>query len=74
MTIEWFLNLKIRKYGMEVTSEKLEILRKRNCGKGKHRIRENKFGVCWCVLCGLLTSTVNAVPLEEDERITVKNQ
>lgn len=59
---------------MEMTSEKLEILRKRNCDKGKHRIRENKFGVCWCVLCGLLTSTVNAVPLGEDECIAVKQQ
>ncbi len=59
---------------MEVTSEKLEILKKRNCGKGKHRIRENKFGVCWCILCGLLSNTVNASPLGDGESIVVKNE
>ena len=59
---------------MEVTSEKLEILRKRNCDNGKHRIRENRFRVCWCILCGLLSNTVNAVPLGEDEHIIVKQQ
>ena len=30
----------------------------RNCNKGKHHLRTNKFGVTWCTYCGLLSTTV----------------
>lgn len=35
----------------------------KNCLKGKHKLRENKFGVVWCVNCGLLSNTLNATKL-----------
>lgn len=39
------------------------------CAKGKHKLRENSFGVVFCVRCGLLSTSVGIVPkiLEEDK-------
>lgn len=39
-------------------SEELEVFwkRKANCQKGKHKLKDNKFGVTWCVICGLLSN------------------
>lgn len=39
------------------------------CAKGKHKLRENSFGVVFCVKCGLLSTSVGIVPkiLEEDK-------
>jgi hypothetical protein len=43
------------------------------CKKGKHKFRENKFGVTWCVRCGLLSTTIGTAPiLEENDKIIVK--
>ena len=28
------------------------------CENGKHKFRENKFGVTWCVVCGLLSTSI----------------
>ena len=28
------------------------------CANGKHKFRENKFGVTWCVVCGLLSTSI----------------
>ena len=41
------------------------------CQKGKHKLRENSFGVVWCVRCGLLSTSVgnSQVLLEEDKVI-----
>ena len=43
------------------------------CKKGKHKLRENKFGVTWCVRCGLLSTTIGtAQPLESDDQLIIK--
>jgi hypothetical protein len=43
------------------------------CQKGKHKLRENKFGVTWCVRCGLLSTTIGtAQPLQVDEQLIIK--
>ena len=39
------------------------------CKKGKHKLRINKFGVTWCVRCGLLSNTLNAEPLENKNKL-----
>lgn len=30
--------------------------RRKNCDKGKHKLRENTFGITWCVTCGYLSN------------------
>ena len=45
----------------------------KKCEKGIHKLRENKFGVVWCVKCGLLSNTSNAPKLQEFEIIKYKN-
>ena len=54
-----------------ITQEKHQLLMGRNCNKGKHRFRENNFGICWCVLCGMLGTTNTAPKLEENDKITI---
>ena len=44
----------------------------KNCNKGKHRLRTNRFGVTWCVVCGLLSNTI-ADELKCTDKITIKN-
>ena len=45
------------------------------CQKGKHKLRENKFGVTWCVRCGLLSTTIGtAQVLEEDDKLKIVNK
>lgn len=39
------------------------------CKSGKHKLRENKFGVVWCVRCGLLSNTINANKLWDKMKI-----
>jgi hypothetical protein len=42
------------------------------CQKGKHKLRENNFGVVFCTRCGLLSTSVGAVEkLTEDDKIKV---
>lgn len=41
-----------------------------NCGKNKHRLRTNKFGVTFCVICGLLSNSNNST--KGDESLTIK--
>lgn len=41
------------------------------CVQGKHKIRENQFGVSWCVNCGLISSK-SAEPLQEEDKILIK--
>lgn len=44
------------------------------CKKGKHKLRENKFGVTWCVRCGLLSTSVGgAQTLDDNDKIIIKN-
>jgi hypothetical protein len=51
-------------------------LKRCHCDKGKHRFRENKFGVTWCVICGLLSiNNLGLVkPLEEDDKLIIRNE
>lgn len=35
---------------------------KQNCDRGKHRLRDNKFGVTWCIDCGLLSTKPSGKP------------
>lgn len=45
------------------------------CKKGKHKFRENKFGVTWCVRCGLLSTTIGtAQVLEENDKLKIVNK
>ncbi len=57
---------------MNITNESFEKIQA-NCKKGKHKLRENNFGVCWCVKCGLLSTSVGtAQKLEEEDKIIIK--
>ena len=38
-----------------------------NCNKQKHRFRDNKFGITWCTLCGLLSKKPSNKPLQKIE-------
>ena len=40
------------------------------CAKHKHTLRTNKFGVTWCIGCGLLSSSI-AEPLLESDKIII---
>lgn len=54
---------------MEVSRVQFEVRRQR-CVSGKHKFRENKFGVTWCVNCGLIGK--NAIfELVEDDKLVV---
>jgi hypothetical protein len=42
------------------------------CSKGKHKLRENNFGVLFCVRCGLLSTSVgNVEKLTADDKVIV---
>ncbi len=54
-----------------ISREAHKILLKR-CQSGKHKLRENKFGVVWCVHCGLLSTSVGSVSmLKEEDKVEV---
>lgn len=48
----------------------LEIYWKRrdNCNKGKHKLKDNTFGITWCVICGYLSNKPSGIPLEEEHK------
>lgn len=47
----------------------------RLCAYGHHKVRQNKYGVCWCVRCGLLiNSTLAFEPLKETDKIIVNGR
>ena len=43
------------------------------CDKGKHKYRENSFGVTWCVICGQLSNNNCGLveKLSEDDKLTI---
>ena len=43
----------------------------KSCEKGRCKVRENSFGVCWCVRCGKLHSDSPA-KLKPEEQIILK--
>ena len=55
-----------------ITSDVHCKMLKNNCEKGKHRLRVNKYGVCWCMICGLLSNTNNASPVADGDPLTIK--
>lgn len=56
---------------MNITNDAFEKIQA-NCKKGKHKLRENNFGVCWCVKCGLLSTSVGASSKLEEDKIIIK--
>lgn len=38
------------------------------CNKGVHKIRENRFGISWCTVCGLLSNKPAKEQLKEEDR------
>lgn len=57
-----------------ITIEEHSKLKRCHCDKGKHRFRENKFGITWCVICGQLSINNFGLisPLSEDDKLIVK--
>jgi hypothetical protein len=50
--------------------------RRKNCEKGKHKLRDNSFGITWCVTCGFLSNKpapigifINSNRLEEVDKL-----
>lgn len=49
---------------MEISKEKY-LGQLKYCQKGKHKFRTNKYGVTWCVRCGLLGTDGSELNKEE---------
>ena len=57
----------------ELTNEQFQ--RQLNlCQKKGHKLRENNFGVVWCVRCGLLSTSVGNVEKLSDEQLIIAKQ
>lgn len=56
----------------QITREIYNKMLQNNCNKGKHRFRSNKFGITWCVICGLL-SNKPADRASDEDLILVKD-
>ena len=55
-----------------ITKEQHLKMQKNNCQKGKHKLRENQFGVVFCTICGLLSTSVgNVEKLTDDDKIEI---
>lgn len=55
---------------MEITRERY-LGQLKYCQKGKHKLRTNKFGVTWCVRCGLLCTGDSSQELNKDEILII---
>lgn len=57
----------------QITLEEYKRLNSVKCDKGKHRFRENSFGVTWCTICGLLSVNNYGIveKLSEDDKLTI---
>lgn len=56
----------------EISAQDWLILKKRNCDRDKHRMRTNKFGVTWCVICGKLGTVGFADELKDGDGLVIK--
>lgn len=56
----------------EINPEQYRLLLERNCNRSKHRLRTNKFGVTWCVICGLLSTSTGEQQLEDNDSLLVQ--
>lgn len=54
-----------------ITREQYLRLLDRNCNRGKHRLRTNKYGVTWCVICGLLSNAIGVQEATEDDKLII---
>lgn len=43
----------------------------RLCTYGHHKVRQNKYGVCWCVRCGYLFRNLSYTPLTDEDKVIV---
>lgn len=43
----------------------------RLCTYGHHKIRQNNFGVCWCVRCGYLFKSIEYTKLQQSDIMIV---
>lgn len=43
----------------------------RLCAYGHHKVRQNKYGVCWCVRCGYLFRNLSYTPLTDEDKVLV---
>lgn len=41
------------------------------CACGHHKVRQNKYGVCWCVRCGYLFRNLSYTPLTDEDKVIV---
>ena len=46
---------------------------KTNCQSGKHKFRDNNFGVTWCVVCGQLSLKPCGKELKTEDKIITTN-
>ena len=54
-----------------ISAQDWVILKSRNCDKSKHRLRTNKYGVTWCIICGRLSNSA-AEDLKDNEKLIIK--
>lgn len=43
----------------------------RLCAYGHHKVRQNKYGVCWCIRCGYLFRNLSYTPLTDEDKVLV---
>ena len=53
---------------MNITKKTYWNMRAR-CLQGKHKFRDNDFGMTWCVVCGQHSTKSCGVPLQEEDKI-----
>lgn len=41
------------------------------CTYGHHKVRQNKYGVCWCIRCGYLFRNLSYTPLTDEDKVLV---
>ena len=44
-----------------------------HCSKGKHKFRDNTFGMTWCFICGQHSISPSNIPLKPYEQIITTN-
>ena len=42
---------------------------RQQCSNGKHKFRDNKLGITWCVVCGQHSTSPSNIPLTPEEQI-----
>lgn len=43
------------------------------CLQGKHKLRDNEFGITWCEVCGFLSNKPCNIPLLEEDKIIISD-